>query len=109
VRNRHYILIGQTPVPEPDTLKWAEFFEAGDRIVFQTEVGASVVSTVFLGLDHQWRDGPPLLFETMIFTDGESEGYQRRCSTWIEAEAQHAEVVKEWQEKIRRFNAAINR
>lgn len=58
----------------------------------QTEIGASVVSTVFLGLDHQFGIGPPILFETMIFTDGEPENFQRRCSTWLEAEAQHREV-----------------
>lgn len=28
-----------------------------------------MVSTVFLGIDHQFGDGPPLIWETMIFTD----------------------------------------
>lgn len=95
--NSRYILIGQTPVLEPSLEKWAEWFGRsstdGSRVVAQTEVGASVVSTVFLGLDHQWGHGPPILFETMIFTDGESEDFQQRCSTWLEAEAQHGRVV----------------
>jgi hypothetical protein len=91
-----YILIGQTPVPEPNLLTWAYWFETADRIVAKTEVGASLVSTVFLGLDHRFRgDGPPLLFETMVFGGGECDGDMWRCSTWLEAEAQHAEVVRE--------------
>lgn len=57
------------------------------------------VSTVFLGLDHQWGDGPPLLFETMIFRDGdvpdvaELNEWQDRYSTWAEAEAGHAAAL----------------
>jgi len=88
----NYILIGQTPVPEPDVLKWARWFESADRVVFQTEIPGGLVSTVFLGLDHQFWKGPPLLFETMTFMDGESVDC-RRCSTWLEAEALHKEVV----------------
>lgn len=90
---KNYILIGQSPVVEPDLLKWAEWFEHADRIVQQTDVGPYVVSTVFLGIDHQFGKGPPMLFETMVFIDGAAEDFQRRCSTWLEAEAQHAEVV----------------
>lgn len=37
--NDKYILIGQTPVLEPDLLTWAEWFETADRIVAKTEVG----------------------------------------------------------------------
>jgi hypothetical protein len=51
------------------------------------------VSTVFLGLDHQWGDGPPLVFETMIF-GGEHDQYQERYSTWDEAEAGHKQGVR---------------
>jgi hypothetical protein len=96
-----YTLVDQTPVPEPDTLKWAYWFETADRVVAQDKLGAILISTVFLGLDHQFGyGGPPLLFETMIFTDGEAEDFQERCSTWLEAEAQHARAVATW--KVRR-------
>lgn len=91
----NYILIGQSPVVEPDLLTWAEWFEHADRKVAQTDVGPYVVSTVFLGIDHQHLGkGPPILFETMVFIDGDAEDIQQRCSTWLEAEAQHAEVVE---------------
>ena len=92
MRLGHYILIGQTPVPEPDVMAWAEWFGTADRVVFQTEVPGGMVSTVFLGLDHRFGDGPPLLFETMIFRDGEADGWFR-CATWSEAEAQHKATV----------------
>lgn len=110
-----YILIGQTPVPEPDLLKWALWFEEDPdkRIVQQTKIGCTMVSTVFLGLDHGLLfDGPPLLFETMVFVGKDGRGiYQERCSTWLEAEAQHAQAValyKRWHMRVwnwlRRFN-----
>lgn len=88
-----YILIGQTPVPEPDLLTWARWFETAERHVGDTTIGSVRVSTVFMGLDHRFGDGPPLLFETMIFSDGDGEE-SWRCSTWLEAEAQHAAAVK---------------
>lgn len=59
-----------------------------------TEVGGGrSISTVFLGLDHRFfGDGPPLLFETMMFPGCEMIG---RCSTWDEAEEMHERAVAE--------------
>lgn len=84
---KNYILDEhRQPVLEPDWQKWAVWFEhANDlRRVGLTEVGGSRVSTIFLGLDHNFSDsGPPILWETMVFGDLESEGYEDRCSgTW---------------------------
>jgi hypothetical protein len=50
------------------------------------------VSTVFLGLDHSFGTGPPLLFETMVF-GGPMDQEQGRCTTWEEAESLHATMV----------------
>jgi hypothetical protein len=98
-----YTLAGQTPVPEPDLLKWACWFETADRVVAQDRIGTTLISTVFLGLDHRFVGmEPPLLFETMIFTDGEAEDFMSRCSTWLEAEAQHARAVAEWKTQGRK-------
>jgi hypothetical protein len=95
-----YILVGQTPVPEPDPLKWAEWFETAERQVARDEIGAGLVSTVFLGLDHDhMRNGPPILFETMVFADGGEIEYMERCSTWLEAEAMHKRAVAEWKKR----------
>jgi hypothetical protein len=64
----HYIL-DENGEPRPcfDVMTWARWMEAANRHVAQDFVGAFHVSTVFLGLDHQWGDGPPVLRETMIF------------------------------------------
>ena len=51
---------------------WAAWHEdSGDkRRVDKTEVGPYSVSTVFLALDHSFGEGPPLLYETMVFGKG---------------------------------------
>lgn len=55
------------------------------------------VSTVFLGLDHNFGSGgPPILWETMIFNVETEDGYQfqERYSTREEAIAGHAAAVE---------------
>ena len=57
------------------------------------------VSTVWLGLDHNYGSkGPPLIFETMVFPpDGAyMELDMDRYSTLEEAQAGHNEMVKKW-------------
>lgn len=88
----HYILEGHKAVPV-DLMTWARGFERADRIVAKTDVGDSKVSTVFLGLDHSWGDGPPMIFETLVF-GGPLAGEMERYSTWEEAEAGHAAMVE---------------
>lgn len=51
------------------------------------------VSTVWLGLDHGWGDGKPLIFETMVFGGSMADELCQRYSTEAEAEAGHREVV----------------
>lgn len=85
--NDMYILDGKKIVP-CDLMTWAKWFEKANRHVARTVEGEVKVSTVFLGIDHAFGDGPPLLFETMIF-GGQHNQYQERCSTWEEAEAMH--------------------
>jgi hypothetical protein len=93
-----FILDGHTPIKCTDTLLWAEWFKVTDRHVAETDVptldGLVRVSTVFLGVDHAFAGGPPILFESMCFNDGgafenECERYER----WEEAERGHADMV----------------
>ena len=56
--------------------------------------GLYEVSTVYLGLDHGWGEGPPLIFETMIFGSGPLGDEQWRYSTREDALAGHAEAIK---------------
>ena len=67
----NYILdaIGN-PVPEPDVIAWGRWFGTANRHVAQTDINGVHVSTVFLGVDHNFTGhGDPILFETMPFAD----------------------------------------
>jgi hypothetical protein len=89
-----YILDGHKPKPERDLLTWARWFEDGEkRRVAHDVVGLVSVSTVFLGIDHQFGNGPPLLFETMTFGPSDDGQEQHRYSTWDEAVAGHNAIV----------------
>jgi hypothetical protein len=75
--------------------------EHQDRTVAKSNIGNYLVSTVFLGLDHQWHaHGPPLLFETMVFGKGELDERQERCTTWEEAEAMHETMCEEVRQQV---------
>jgi len=81
------------PVPEPDLRAWGAWMQnAADRILARDEIGGVRVSTVFLGLDHSLGNGPPLLWETMIF-GGSHNDYQERYETRDEALAGHRQAV----------------
>ena len=94
--SEYYILNDDDSVQEVDVLEWARWYEAkpGRRIVTQTAVTEKVqVSTVFLGLNHQFDPGgPPLIFETMIF-GGEHDQDCWRYSTLPEAKVGHARAL----------------
>ena len=92
---KNYILDESgNPKPCEDIAEWARWFCDSDeqRIVAKSHIGESKVSTVFLGLDHQWGDGPPLIYETMVF-GGDLDGEQNRYSTREEAESGHKDMV----------------
>jgi hypothetical protein len=64
-----------------------------NRRVAYTKIGDVQISTVFLGLDHSFDDGPPLVFETMIFGGEHNEG-QWRYHAWQEALEGHEAAIK---------------
>lgn len=106
----HFVLRFHTDrPPEPVPVgNMREFLEGAHHVVVrQDQVGIARVSTVFLGLDHNWErtgallarrvfggEAPggelpePHVFETMIFGGGADET-QRRCGTWAGALRQH--------------------
>lgn len=103
--NLYYRLDGKTPVPCSSEDYTRTPLSKGR--VAKTEIGGALVSTVFLGIDHQCDEGPPLLFETMVF-GGPLDEEQERCSTWAEAEEQHRRMV----DRVRRastFTARLGR
>jgi len=75
-------------------LEWARDFENPSvKKVAYDEVGDVGISTVWLGLNHQFGDGPPLIFETMVF-NGPLDQEQERYSTEAEALAGHTRMVE---------------
>ncbi len=96
----YYVLDGHEVKEAADVMEWGRFFEKDDRIVAQEDVGPYWVSTVFLGIDHQWGDGPPLLFETMVFKDGKGDQWVERASTWDEAALMHVYGVAWAQQQL---------
>lgn len=98
MNNKYYILDAQHRVIQTEDLaEWSSFFSHFEnRVVKQENIGNLRVSTVFLGLDHDWSTtGSPLVFETMIFVDsGYAEIYCDRCSTWDEALSMHEKAVE---------------
>jgi len=103
LKNDKYILIGREVVEEPSLTDWGRWMQEADRRVAKTKLeDDTVISTVFLGLDHSFGEGPPLLFETMVFlsdSDG-GEDYMRRYETYEQAEAGHEKAVKIYVDKI---------
>lgn len=94
---KYYVLDKTThKIKEVDLMEWATMFD-GDfestRRVAEDYVSDVHISTVFLGLNHRWGDGPPLLFETMIF-GGKHDEYQERYTTWDEAVEGHKKAVE---------------
>jgi hypothetical protein len=78
---------------EPVKANGAEVFGDPRRIIAQDEFGDSIrVSTVFLGLDHGFGDGPPVLWETMIF-GGNHDQEQWRYSSRGDAVTGHAAAI----------------
>lgn len=94
ISDKHYILEGKEP-KEATLQEWGNWFNTADRHVDRTQINGKDVSTVFLGLDHNYGPGTtPVLFETMIFgLDGHDEYCERYC-TWEEAEAGHAKAIQ---------------
>jgi hypothetical protein len=97
---KYFILDGDNAVHETeDVLAWAKWFEKDCRKVARTKIGASTVSTVFLGLDHNFSgEGRPVLWETMVF-GGKLNRNQDRCAgTWADAHAMHDKMVRKVRE-----------
>lgn len=95
--NGEYILEGHTPVPCDHILEWAKWMECKrhNSRVAETMIGDVYVSTVFLGLDHDFseKEHVPILFETLVFGGPLDQEMDRYC-TWDEAVAGHNAMVE---------------
>lgn len=98
-----YYDIHGKPMEMPD---WAKCREVGgdwERVKQSTKVSAETdVSTVWLGLDHSFGVGPPLIFETMVF-GGNLDQYQYRYATLEQARTGHDEAVQKVKDEAASF------
>ena len=68
--DRHGFPIPGNGTVESATLAWKRMKETDDsRLAWDELPDGSYLSTVWLGLDHNYVWGPPLIFETMRFCD----------------------------------------
>lgn len=101
-----YILRKGKPVPCNNTLAWArwlgEAMRSGLKRVARTYINKDIfVSTVFLGIDHNFLPwGPPVLWETMVFRAGNGEEQARYASAEA-ARAGHRKMVKYVRRKLK--------
>lgn len=123
VTGKYILYRGKRVVPCPHLLAWGRWIGhcRKDVIVKQecfTVLGwikPLMVSTVFLGLDHRFlTEGPPILFETMIFAphgpngviDNEIFGNCDRVCSLGEARQQHERAKLLALDWIRSYNPA---
>ncbi len=93
-----YVLADGYVVPVRDARAWSDWFNRHpeERVVARDEVEPGVTaSTVFLGLDHSFGVGPPVLWESMVFgpDDHPWSDYQDRYTSREAAEAGHQRIV----------------
>lgn len=96
------------PIP---LMEWAKRFEGSieDRMAMRCVAETTLpngrwISTVWLGLDHSFGSGPPLIFETMVFPrrGDYSELDCDRYSTEAQALEGHTRMIAKWSDKPKR-------
>lgn len=105
--HRYYLRDGViTPSDEDDLIAWAKWLEDGShrriakyetkkvvQLFTSVEEVDITVSTVFLAIDHNYTwEGPPVLFETMVF-GGPYDESMERYETLEEAKRGHERWV----------------
>ena len=88
-----YYILEEHDAKPVDLITWSKWFKGCDRHLADQKIGDSRISTVFLGIDHAFDGGSPVLFETMVF-GGPQDGYIQRYSTWDAAMSGHNTIVK---------------
>lgn len=106
-----YILDGRKVIRCADMMEWIRWFEKaegkdGRRIALTEKMRpfwwltfwrrpyTITVSTVFLGVDHSFGGGKPILFETMVFGSCAHDEACERYSTYEEAERGHRDMCR---------------
>jgi hypothetical protein len=84
-----------------DMMEWAQ--RLCEKWIAKTTLpDGTWISTVWRGIDHQYGDGPPLIFETMVFPSENGPFLEEECerySTEAEAIAGHEAMVAKWSDR----------
>lgn len=96
---KYYVLNDDYSIREANDMnEWSKFFQVGREAshLKHNFSDGSYLSTIFLGIDHgyDFNGGPPILFESMLFTGEGEEEYQERFATYAEAKASHDRYVQ---------------
>ena len=80
---------------EASLIQWAQWLEGDNRRVARVQYFDVTISTVFLGLDHGFSNGNPILFETLVSGGEIMDEYMDRYSTWDEAVEGHKRICEQ--------------
>lgn len=97
-----YVLEGRKVVPCKRMSDWGGLINnPGARTVAVTYTKNYRVSTMFVGMEGFERDdkGNPLVFETMVFCDGEHDQDCYKYGTWEDAFKGHMFILNELMEE----------
>lgn len=90
----YYDLDGKAIKGQDPIMIWADLIKSPRRLVGRNDLFPQIrVSTVWLGLDHNFGGGKPLIFETMIFLNHRSMEMWR-YGTRKEAEEGHQRALE---------------
>ena len=87
--------------------EWCALMEDSEyrRIALTKLANGIRISTIWMGLDHRFGgDGPPVIFETMVFDDSDASNRGRDLGMWrycteLDAQQGHIHVVDKWMTK----------
>lgn len=96
IMNIYYKLDKEKNVVPCTLEEWIKVFEKNRTVKLTKLEDGGIISTVFLGIDHSFGNGDPLVFESMVFSKEGEELDQIRYSTYKEAEEGHIRLVNEY-------------
>lgn len=81
--------------------QWSDWREKNDNHLADNCKNGYRISTVLLGIDHNWsREGKPIIFETMVFSNDWKGVYMERYATKKEALEGHKRIVENIEDYI---------
>jgi hypothetical protein len=107
---KYYTLDKDKNVVPGDMLSLEHILSSTKNVVKRTNVTKDItISTVFLGIDHNFsQEGPPVVFETMVF-GGEQDELCERYSTWKEAVYGHNHMVERMKDLLFSIKVKVSR